>query len=396
MPEALSLAEELEQGFDNAESAVVDTPAADAAPAGDAGATQDSGKPVDSGDDAARTEAADSGRQRGPDGKFVKADNVAVVGKQPADAVGQPTDPARPEGQAQEVSNVVDLPPSTFTPAAKAAYQALPKDSPLRADIKKREADYQKGISQYKQAAEQGNSLMAEIQPYMGIIQSEGGTPQRAIKQLLHTAYQLRSGTPQQRGELVMQIAQQYGADMSRFMGAKPDGEQAQNTGFDPQALAPVVQQLLSPHLHRIEKFQSEFLTAKQREEQAATQAATASVEAFRVAADKEGNPAHPYFDNVRDLMADFINAGHAQDMETAYAMACRAHPEVSQAIASAQTQQQEAQRLAEAKRKAEEARRASSVNASGQGGVGTADITNQTLADELSNAYDAQVGARL
>jgi hypothetical protein len=59
----------------------------------------------------------------------------------------------------------------------------------------------------------------------------------------------------------------------------------------------------------------------------------------------------------------------------------------------SEQTLKQEAQRLADAKRKAQEARNASSINATGQGGVGTADISSQSLRDSLSSAYDAMTG---
>lgn len=388
MPEAaLSLAEELSKGFDDAEPAVVESAGVDG------GSPDVSAAPEASTETTATAPANGAERTRGPDGKFAKsaADSSAGV-------VGESTDPAKPaEGQqaqapeGQEVNNVVDLAPSTFTPAAKAAYQALPKDSPLRADIKKREADYQKGISQYKQAAEQGGSLLAEIQPYMGVIQAEGGTPQRAIKQLLHTAYQLRSGTPQDRGRLVMQIIQQYGADITPFYGSPP--AEGQQPAFDPQAIAPMVQQLLSPHLQRIEQFESKFMTAQQQREQGEQKAAEASIEQFRTAADPQGNAKHPYFENVRPLMADFLDKGHAQTMEQAYEMACRAHPEVSAAVTSIQTQQQDAQRLAEAKRKAQEARNASSINATGQGGVGTADISSQSLRDSLSSAYDAQAG---
>lgn len=384
MAEALSLAEELSKGFDDAEPAVVESAVVD-------GGSPDVSEAAANESNAAQPEAKSDGegRKRGPDGKFVKS-----AGDTEAEPAGQP-DPAKPaEGQpaeTQEVSNVVDLPPSTFTAAAKAAYQALPKDSPLRADIKKREADYQRGISQYKQAAEQGSSLLAEIQPYMGIIQSEGGTPQRAIKQLLNTAYQLRSGTPQDRGRLVMQIAQQYGADLSQFIS--PQQTEGQTQQFDPRTLTPLVQQLVNPLAQEFQQFKTQFMTAQQQREQAEQQAAEASIEQFRNAADSQGNAKHPYFENVRALMADFLNQGHAQTMEQAYEMACRAHPEVSAAVMSEQTQRQEAQRLAEAKRKALEARNASSVNATGQGGVGTADITPQSLRDSLSSAYDAMTG---
>lgn len=377
----LSLAEELSKGFDDEPGTVDSAGAADTGGAG--------GDVVaDVADAQPDLESDAEGRQRGPDGKFLKADDKP-------DTVGQPAagDPAKPEDQAQETqgSNVIDLAPSTFTVQGKAAYNSLPKDSPLRAEIKKREADYQSGIEKYRKDADTGRSLMSEIQPYMAIINAEGGTPQAAIKSLLNTAYLLRTGSPQEKGQLVMRIAQEYGADISQFMGARTT-EQPQ--GFDPQAVAPVVNQLLQPHLQRFEQFQNQLLTAQQRQEQEASQAANAEVETFRTAVAANGQPEHPYFDDVRDWMAGFIQSGHARTIKDAYDMACRAHPEVSKVIASEQMRSQEAQRLAEAKRRAEEARRASTLNASGQGGAGISGSETRTLSDELAEAYDRSVGA--
>jgi len=362
----------------------------------------------DSGGVEEAAEAKSDERPRDEHGRFIKSDgavneaagktadngeNAAPADKPAVDEVAG-ADKAGEE-KAQDIAQA-DLPPSTYTTAAKAAYLALPKDSPLRADIKKREADFQKGISQYKQAAEAGTRLMNEIQPYMGIIQSEGGTPERAVKSLLQTAYQLRTGTPQQKGQLVMQIAQQYGADLSQFIRQPQTGQDGQPAQFDPQSLTPVVSQLLSPLEQKINQIEGRFMTAQQQREQAEQQEALGRIEAFRSAADAKGQPLHPYFDDVRDMMAGLLGSGNAQDLNQAYEMACRAHPEVSKALTAAQQQAQEAQRLENAKRRAAEASRAKVVNASGQGGVGIASPRSNSLEDDLGALYDSQVGARV
>lgn len=328
---------------------------------------------------------ADGERPRGPDGKFLKLEKTEA--DKPAEGAAKPAD-----AQAQQTPAVVDLAPSTWTPAAKAEYAKLPEV--VRNEIKKREGDMQKGIAQYKSAAEQGSRLMAEFQPYMQMIQSEGGTPEKAVRSLLNTAYQLRTGTPQQRGALVMQIIKQYGADMSAYTlqsgGVQAEQQQGAAQGIDQNALASMVQSALAPHLQKIEQVSSRFQTAEQQQAQAQQQQIDGQIEAFRSAADEKGQPRHPYFDNVRTLMAAIIENGNAPDMETAYVMACRADPEVSKVLDAAQRQQDEAARLAEQKRLADEARRVHTANAEGQGSVGVIDTSKLSLRDELGQRLSA------
>jgi len=330
-------------------------------------------------------EQASEGRVRDPaTGRFVPKGEQAqeVEQAQTEQKTEQPTE--QPKEQVVEQTGV-DLPPSTFTAAAKAAYMSLPADSPLRQDIKKREADFQKGITQYKQAAEYGNRVMAEFQPYMQTIQERGGQPLGVLRNLLQTAHVLNTAGPEQKAQLLLQVAQQYGVDLSQHFG-QPQGEQA---AFDPRTLTPVVQQLLRPALQEINQFKTQFLTAQQQAEAQQQQEIQGQIEAFRTATDEKGQPKHVYFDNVRELMGSFLESGYARDMDDAYVMACRAHPEVSQTVSAAQRRSEDAQRLEEARRKANDAKRAGSVNVTGQGGVGIADTSKNSLRDDLLQAFE-------
>lgn len=335
---------------------------------------------VPAGDPKPAEPAAETGggdRPRDAQGRFLSKTAEAEPVKteaQPEPAPGTQETQAEPQGQQQGV----DLPPSTWTAAAKAAYASLP--DVVRSEIKKRESDFQKGISSYKQAAEFGTRIDQVVRPYLPTIQQAGGQPEQVIKNLLHTAYTLRSGTPQQKQQLLLQVAQEYGVDL----GVRPQ-QTAEQGQFDPNALTPLVQQLLQPVLQRVEQFETRFMTAEQRREAEEQQQYAGQIEAFRTAADEKGQPKHVYFDNVRALMGDLIEKGHANSMEQAYEMACRIHPEVSKAVEGQRTAQAEAQRLAEQKRLAEEARRATTVNAQGQGGVGMADTSKLSLRDELA-----------
>lgn len=330
------------------------------------------------------------GRTRGADGRFLAGKEAKPEAQAQANTEAQTdpkplaTDPAA-EQQAAPLEQV-DLPPSTFTVAGKSAYAGLPKDSALRADIKKREADFQKGIGQYKQMAETGSRLLNEIQPYMAQIRAEGGSPETAVRTLFNTAYMLRQGSPQERGRLVMQIAQQYGADISPWMG---QGQQAQGSEQGQVPIQQVVQQLMQPYVQRIDQFTTQQQSAQQRMQQEQDNRTSQQIEAFRSATDDKGQAKHVYFDNVRGVMGSLISNGDAQSLEQAYEMACRAHPEVSKAMSAEQRTRDEAQRLEEARRKAEGAKRANAANVSGQGGVGIADTSKLSLHDDIAARLD-------
>ena len=52
--------------------------------------------------------------------------------------------------------------------------------------------------------------------PPSAMIASEGANPQQAIAALLNTAYQLRTATPEQKTQLILNLARQYGANLSQ------------------------------------------------------------------------------------------------------------------------------------------------------------------------------------
>lgn len=377
--EVKSLHEELSAAIDGATDAPAE-PAPDAASA-----------PAEVPEQAAAPEApaegVSDGRVRGADGRFLPKGEAKPAEAKVEPAAAAPQAPAA-LGAPEEPKPGVDLPPSTWTAAAKAEYAKLPEV--IRGEIKKREADMQRGIAQYKGAAEFGGRINEVMRPYEAIIRSKGGNPEGVIGNLLATAYALQTGTPQERGKLLMQAAQQYGADLTPYMQQPAAG--GQPGAFDTNALAPVVQQLLAPHLQRIEQVSSQFTSAQQQREQAEQQQLSSQIEQFRNATDEKGQPKHVYFENVRGTMAALIDSGDAKTLDQAYEMACRAHPEVSRIVGAEQRSREEAQRLEEQKRLAADAVRANTANASGQGGVGVVDTSKVSLRDELGARLEGRI----
>lgn len=333
-------------------------------------------------------DAVDSGRDEA--GRFVAK---AAPVETPAEPVA--ADPAAPvaadpaavvDPQAQAETRAAAAPPATWSASAKAIYATLPEVA--RKEIAKREQDYARGIQQHAEAAKGYQTLMSEFQPYQAMIRAEGGTEAGAIRDLLKTAYQLRTGTPQSRGALIMQVAQQFGADLSQFMGQQTE----QPAGQDMNQVQQFVQQLVSPHLQKIQQWERQQADTQQKQAQQMEHEIQSQITAFQSATNEDGSPKHLYFENVRPLMSAFFANGQAKDLEQAYEMACFANPEVRAALIADQQRTADAKRLEEAKRKAGEARGAS-FNPTGQGGVGISGATQSSLRDELSAQLDAAMG---
>lgn len=362
-----SLQEELSAALDGAE-----LPAAEAAITEPAAPETPAEAPADTGRDEL--------------GRFKAATDPAAPEPSPLKTEGT-SSPSEPVAAGPETEPRPVTPPSTWSAGAKAIFATLPEVA--RKEIAKREADYSRGIQIHAEKAKIADTLMREIQPYEAMLRAEGSTPDRAIASLLRSAYVLRTASPQQKGELIMQIAQQYGADLSQIAGprAQPEGQQQ-----DLSQVQQMVQQLVAPHLSKIQQWEQQQTQAQQQQAWQMEQEISSQIAAFQSATNEDGSPKHLYFENVRPLMSAYFANGQAKDLEQAYEMACWANPEVRAALIADQQSKAEAQRLEEAKRKAGNAR-AAGFNVSGQGGVGIAGATQSSLRDELAAQLDGALG---
>ena len=246
-------------------------------------------------------------------------------------------------------------PPSTWSAKGKASFSKLPKH--IQDEIIKREADIGKGISMYKQAANYGRSIGEAIKPYEAMIRSENSDPIKTVQSLLNTAYRLRSGTPQQRGQLVMQIAQQYGADLSQYSSANAENTENQEI--------PELQQYLNPLQEKINNLEQVYASQQQAAQQQTQQEAVTSIGSFQNQVDEKGNIRNVHFDDVRNDMADLIESAERQgrqlSLEEAYETACWANPQ----IRSVKLTQANKKRKEEAQKKSKQANKIAQTNLS-------------------------------
>lgn len=312
------------------------------------------------------------GRERDEHGRFKpKAGEPAAVPQEP----GQEQQP-KPEGEQAEAPDGEqqqtptepkphDKPPSSWKREATAEWEKLPET--VRAEIHRREADFHRGVEQYKGAAQWANSIWNEMRPYEAMMRARNLEPVGVIKDLMATAYTLQTGSPQEKAALMLQVAEQYGVDWNVA------AEVAQKRHAGQPVVDPAVQALQN------ELAELRQHIAAQREQSTAATRAELQREADAFFAD----PKHEFANVVRNDMAALIETGRANGLNDAYEQAIWLNPETRAKLLA---RQREADRKSEAERAAS-ARQASAANVQTQGSlpaktpVGTMEDTiRQTL----------------
>lgn len=258
--------------------------------------------------------------------------------------------------------------PISWKAEMKAKWAALPPD--IQGEITRREKEMEKKISEVDGERHFGRTLKEVINPYTPLFAMSNATPESGIKEMLGYAQILQMGNPQQKGQLLWQLAQRWNADMK----------------FTPQVATNPQNQivLLQNELH---KTQGELArlpqTLKQQQE---SDNIKNIIDAF--AAD----PKNVHYDKVKPVMAALLSGGNAKDMQDAYEKACYADSEIRPLLLKAQQDAAEKDRIAKQKDKAASARNAGS-SVKGSGGLNGHVQVNQpkrTLREELQANFRA------
>ncbi|MBV8649690.1 hypothetical protein [Paludibacterium sp.] len=332
--------------------------------------------------DAARKEVAE--RQRDEQGRFAKADQEQ---QQEQVSSANPAEKQTPEKKVNQQQQQQEQPqtgatqqveqikaPDAWSPAAKAKFAELPAD--IQAEINRREAEVHKGFTAQDDQRKAGKAFNDLVTPYLPMIRAEGGDPLSAVQSLLQTAYTLRAAGPEQKEQMFIQLANQFGVNMQGIFNRLSQG--AQQT---PPQVAQLQQQL--------QQLQQQISQGSQNAEAQAEAQLKAEIERFA------SDPKNTYFSNVRSEMAALMSAGRAKDLQEAYDMACWARPDIRPLLMQQSVQQTEQQKQAEARAKAEKARAAGvSVTGAPAGSAmpGTVD-PNASLRDQLRAALREHSG---
>ena len=186
-------------------------------------------------------------------------------------------------------------------------------------EIARREADHNNVLNDSAGFRKVADEYYRTVAPFQSLIQAQGSTPAEAIHNLMSTAAQLTQGTPARKAEVVLNIINEYGVDISmldQILAGQPVAD-------DPNAaLLTSIDERLAPIHNFMGGVQQQQTT---RNETVGAEAAT-ELATFATAHSE-------FYEDLRDDMADLLemaaNRGRAMTMEEAYERAAGAHPDI-------------------------------------------------------------------
>jgi len=169
-----------------------------------------------------------------------------------------------------------------------------------------RESEYKRGVGTYKAEADRARSYEEAVAPFAPDLQRRGIDPAQYIQNLARADQILTNAPYEQKVQLFQRLAADYGIQLN--------GE-SQIQQFDPYT-----QQLMN----QLNQVNQEVSSIKGRFAQEENQRLMSEIERVRQDVEK-----FPHFDVVREEMAQLLELGKAQDLETAYKKAVRMNDDV-------------------------------------------------------------------
>ena len=265
-------------------------------------------------------------RPRGPDGKFIPKVEAEPKAETPPPVM-------------EAVPQVRPKPPSSWK---KDYHQDWEKIDPRVAEyINQREGEYAKGVSTYKTEYERLAPIGEAISPFLPALQQHNIDPGTWIRQLGQAHEMLATGAPEQKLGMFLKLARDYGVPVQQLFAQGQDGK----VYFNPQ-VAPY--QAPAPQVDVNALVERKFAEVYSQQQ----------IQHFGTERDSAGNPAHPHYETVRETMAQLLEAGLADDLNSAY-QAALTHPRHAELAAAERQQREAADKAAKAKVAAEQAQRA-------------------------------------
>jgi hypothetical protein len=264
--------------------------------------------------------------------------------------------------------------PNSWTAAEKAFWEKIPRE--VKQIIERREGDAHRAITKQDEERAFAKEFAKATAPYEAQLRAMNTTPMQAYQTLLNATYILRTGTPQQKLELIANAARDAGIDLRQAFSQQGYQQQPQ------QQMAQLPPQIME-ELQASRKWREQIAAERQSAETESYNQTVSQIEEFRA------NPANPHFDAVRETMVSLIQSGAAKDLQSAYDMATWATPSIRAQlqVTKPDAVQVQRQKVTQAKQK----------GVSVRGGPGNApDATKaggKSLRQELEAAFREQSG---
>jgi hypothetical protein len=204
--------------------------------------------------------------------------------------------------------------------------------------------------------------------------------PMQTVSNLLNVVKSLRSGTPENKAEIMAELIQQFGIDVPQ-LDASLSKRVGPNGTFAPN-IQPAVQAAVQAQMAPFNQFIQSFVSQQQQKEQEIASEASTELQAFA------SDPKNEFFNDVREEMADILELatrrGQKISLPTAYQRAIVMRSDLAAIVANRQLKSKAAEATAQA-----QAAKAKAVSISGGPALGSPGGP-KTLRNQLVEAWDS------
>jgi len=297
-----------------------------------------------------------------PEGAEPAAEPAAEPGTPAAE--GKP-EAKTPEQEAAKPAEPGELKaPSQWKPAIREKWGQLPLE--VKQEILRREGDSMRLIGSVGPKIRLADEVSNHIQPFAERLQANGVSPSAFIGDLFTSVKALTSSNPQEKAAVVANMIQSYGIDVRMLDAMLSQRLQQPPEVAEARRLAARAESTIQQHQQQVEH--------------------QSALEAEKALAAFGADPKHEFLDDVRDLMADLIEANRATSLDDAYSAAIWAHPDTRKILLQREAQTRTAAKV----NRAAAARKASSaVHGSPAGSAGAVTKPNMSVREAVEAAFD-------
>jgi hypothetical protein len=249
-----------------------------------------------------------------------------------------PTQGVDKNGEVQAVQNqqaqaTTAKAPVSWKPEAREEWAKAPPAIQQEALRREREInDTLRTTAEARHFHQQFQQITAPVEQFL---RAENTSPMQAFQNLMQTAVVLRTGTPQQKAALAVEIITQHGIDVEQLdslLSARYTGKQAAPA---PQNdIIALLDQKLAPFQQYLQTQQQQAQQAQQREMQ------TLQEETSNFLNDPKYEFANDLADDIADILEMSANRGQKISLHDAYNRATMLHPTISEIIQRRKTGQ--------------------------------------------------------
>lgn len=261
-----------------------------------------------------------------------------------------------------------DKAPAAWSPKVREQWATIPKE--VRDEILRREDASVKGVRQLQEETAPMRGFVQQLDPFIKEALNSGANPGQYIGQVMASERALRNPDENARFEALLAIADQYRIPLREVINASV-GREVLSKQAAPTAVPQAVQQELEAN--------------RQWRAQQEEQSMVREIETFA------RDPKHEFFQDVRSIMGDLMQANAATNLEEAYEKAIWAHAETRAVLLERQSKQGGKDKVAE--RQAAAAKVSAKTNETIGVKTGKTEDDEGSLEDDIRASIAAMAG---